>query len=125
MHIVQLDKPLGILEFKNLPFIPKRIYWLSDPETGQIRGNHAHKSLRQFIWAVKGSVEIVLSDGKNFITESICYESQGILLEPGLWRTLKNFSKDSVIVILADRDYIESDYIRNWNEFLEWIKPNA
>lgn len=101
------------------------MYWFSGPEIGKIRGNHAHKTLHQFIWAVKGSVEIELRDGKNCVIEVISHEYQGIYLKPGLWRTLKKFSEDSVIVVLADREYIEADYIRNWSEFLDWIKKHA
>ncbi|MDB4488461.1 FdtA/QdtA family cupin domain-containing protein, partial [bacterium] len=86
------------------------------------RGFHAHKKLQQIAVAVTGSCEMILDDGKE--KESVCLDSstKGLYIGPGFWRVMRNFTPDCVLLVLADRHYDESEYIRNYDEFLEWKK---
>ena len=120
LDLVQDINSLGILEFAVLPFTPKRLYWLSGVAKDHDRGNHAHKKLQQYIWAIRGSVDLELSDGTTTTKFHMTAGGPGLYLKPGLWRVLSNFSTDSLVAVLADKPYEESDYIRSWNTFVEW-----
>jgi dTDP-4-dehydrorhamnose 3,5-epimerase-like enzyme len=121
------DFPDGILVIgeakKNVPFATKRIYYitnLSNPKA--IRGKHAHKKLEQYIFCVSGSFRLHLDDGmtkQNITLDSPYY---GIRLGPKLWHTMTKFSRDCVILVLASDYYDENDYIRDYEQFLEYIK---
>lgn len=107
---------------RHIPFEIKRVYWIHGTQSGVERGFHAHKALRQVAVAVSGSCEMVLDDGKN--TESICMNSPvtGVVIEPGVWHYMKNFSPDCVLLVFADAHYNEADYIRDYNEFIRSTK---
>lgn len=120
LSVIKRDTPLGILEFETLPFLPVRVYWLHNLSAKSVRGFHAHKTLRQFLWAISGKVVIDLRDGKASTRVQIDATSHGLLLEPGLWRELHSFSEDAVILVAASHAYDESDYIRNWDDYLDW-----
>lgn len=111
---------LGVVEFANLPFEPKRIYWLTGVGDDKSRGHHAHKNLRQYFVAIKGTVEIFLSDGVEEFVTTLHADGKAILLTPGLWREVKNFSADAVLLVICDQAYSEDDYIRDFNQFLDW-----
>jgi hypothetical protein len=113
---------LSAIEFESLPFIPKRVYWISDVGLGQTRGSHAHKELSQFIFAIKGSCEINLFDGAKSFDFSLSELGSGVLINPRWWRTLTNFSPGAIIQVLADLPYDENDYIRNLDEFVALAK---
>ena len=115
---------LGILEFSNLPFEPKRIYWLSRVQDGQSRGHHAHRELRQFFVVIEGSVDVILSDGHSEDLYTLRADGYGILLAPGLWRELKNFSLGAVLLVVCDQPFEEGDYIRDFDEYLQWVKDH-
>lgn len=116
---------LSVLEFSKLPWIPKRIYWLSDFVDGAARGNHAHKKLCQVFVAVKGYVTLTICVGDKCETIELTPECGQIQVEPGCWRIISKASKDAVLMVLADAPYDESDYIRNWDEYLEWFANSA
>jgi dTDP-4-dehydrorhamnose 3,5-epimerase-like enzyme len=120
LPVVVREESLGILEFESLPFVPVRVYWLHNLNFGAIRGFHAHKTLRQFMWAISGTVIIKLQDGKESVNVQIESNATGLLLEPGLWRELHSFSQDAVILVAASQAFDESDYIRNWDQYLKW-----
>jgi len=107
---------------KNIPFDIHRIYYLYDIPTGESRGGHAHKELKQLIVAASGSFNVVLSDGKVRRTVTLNRPFNGLLVVPGIWRELDDFSSGSVCLVLASREYDEYDYIREHVDFLKWKK---
>ncbi len=124
---VQLPKianPAGnltaIQQNQDVPFSIKRIYYLYDIPGGQERGAHGHKNLHQLIVAASGSFEVVLTDGKETKSFYLNRPYEGLLIKPGLWRELKNFSSGSVCLVLASDEYSEDDYIRNYEEFKQY-----
>lgn len=103
----------------DIPFEIKRIYYLyMVPEAA--RGAHAHKELKQLLVATSGSVDITLDDGKEKKTFHLDRPWKGLLIVPGLWRDLDNFSGGTVLMCLASEKYDERDYIREYDEFLEF-----
>ncbi|MFA5463831.1 MAG: FdtA/QdtA family cupin domain-containing protein [Dysgonamonadaceae bacterium] len=98
-------------------FDVKRIYYLYDVPIGESRAGHAHKELQQLIIAVRGSFDITLDDGEQKRTFTLNKPYQGLLVVPGIWREIDNFSSDSVCLVLASTYYNEDDYIRDYQEF--------
>lgn len=105
---------------QTVPFEVKRTYYLYDIPGGEERGAHAHKELRQLIIAVSGSFDVVLNDGNVKRTFTLNRPYQGLLVVPGIWRELNNFSSGSVCLVLASMPYEVEDYIRDYEEFLEF-----
>jgi len=106
----------------DLPFDVNRVYYLYDIPGGELRGGHAHKELKQLIIAVSGSFDITLDDGNNKKTVSLNRPYYGLLIVPGIWRELSNFSSGAICLVLASTKYDEKDYIRDYSEFLNWKK---
>lgn len=103
----------------DIPFEIKRIYYLyMVPEAA--RGAHAHKALQQLMIATSGSVHVTLDDGLNKKTFILDKPWKGLLVVPGLWRDLENFSGGAVCMVLASDKYDANDYIRNYNDFLKF-----
>lgn len=107
---------------RTLPFDVKRAYYMYDIPGGAERGAHAHKKLYQLIFAASGSFEVILDDGNVSRTFSLNRPYQGLLVYPGMWRELRNFSSGSVCCVLASDIYDESDYIRDYQVFLDFRK---
>lgn len=106
----------------SVPFSVERIYYLYDVPSNAERGGHAHKELHQLIIAASGSFTIILDDGlgkKSFLLNN---PNIGLLVVPGIWRELRNFSSGSVCLVLASMKYVASDYIRDYHEFLSYKK---
>lgn len=108
---------------KIIPFDVNRIYYLYDIPAGSDRGGHAHKELRQLIIAASGSFKIILDDGLNKREVTLNNPNKALLLPPGLWRELIDFSSGSICLVLASQEYNENDYIRNYQEF-KFFKEN-
>ncbi|WP_308991938.1 FdtA/QdtA family cupin domain-containing protein [Mariniflexile litorale] len=106
----------------NIPFEVKRIYYLYDVPSGEARGGHAHYELEQFIIAASGSFDVIIDDGINKKRVSLNRPNLALHIVPGLWRELDNFSSGSICMVLASHKYEESDYIRDYNEFMELKK---
>jgi len=124
--IIQIDNHhhekgnLSVIENgKTVPFEVKRVYYLYDVPGGESRGGHAHKELRQLIVAASGSFNVTLDDGNVKRTLTLNRPYQGLLIVPGIWRELDDFSSGSVCLVLASHLYDASDYIRDYNDFLK------
>ena len=109
----------------SLPFEVKRIYYLYAIPENQERGAQAHKELFQLLLAASGSFTVELDDGKSTKKVFLNQPSQGLLIKPGIWRNLTDFSFGSTALVLASEYYTETDYIRNYDEFLKYRKMNA
>ena len=105
---------------KTIPFEVKRTYYLYDVPGGGSRGAHAHKELMQLIIAAGGSFDVTLDDGNVKRTVVLNRPYQGLLVVPGIWRDLNNFSAGAVCLVLASERYDENDYIRNYQEYLKY-----
>jgi len=101
----------------NIPFQVKRIYYLYDMPSGEVRGGHAHKALHQLIVATSGSFDVQLDDGFNKRIVRLNRPDYGLLIVPGIWRELFEFSSGSVCLVLASKKFDEADYIREYIEF--------
>jgi dTDP-4-dehydrorhamnose 3,5-epimerase-like enzyme len=114
---------LGVVEGDSeFPFPIKRVYFLHNIPEGAVRGSHAHKNLNQLIIAVSGRLTVTLDDGlspKEFDLETA---EEALTVPPGYWRTLTNFSQGATALVLASEEFTPSDYIRDYDEFVEWAK---
>lgn len=113
---------VAIEECKDIPFKVKRVYYMYDTGKDVVRGRHAHKSLQQVLICVHGSCKIKLDDGKETEAISLNRPDEGIYLANNIWREVFEFSSDAVLMVLASDYYLESDYIRNYDEFLKHVK---
>jgi hypothetical protein len=107
--------------FKNLPFEPKRIFYIYDIPAGEARGAHAHKKCHQFIIAASGSFEVALDDGKNKKTVSLNRPFYGLHIPPGIWAHELNFSSGAICLVLTSNKYDQEDYIREYENFKSYI----
>ena len=101
-------------------FTIERVYYLYDVPGGESRGGHAHRQLYQLIVAASGSFDVIVDDGENKKTVSLNKPNFGLLLTPGIWRELENFSSGAICLVMASTKYDESDYIRDYNDFISW-----
>ena len=116
---------LTFLESNNhVPFQIQRIYYLYDLDASKKRGYHAHKKLKQLIIALSGRFEIYLNDGKKDKTISLESPNIGLFICPMIWREIKSLSSKNVCLVIASEKYQESDYIRNFKEFLKLSSTN-
>ncbi len=113
---------ISLEENKNIPFDIKRVYYIFDTKEGVRRGFHAHKSLEQALICVNGSCDILLDDGKEKIVIKLKNRNEGIYLNKMIWHEMFNFSADCVLMVLASDFYYEEDYIRNYNNFKNYLK---
>jgi len=114
-------------EGKNIPFAIKRFYFITNFEKAEPdleRGGHAHKKTDQAIFCLKGSFCLKLDDGRAKQQFVLDQSSSGVRLGPSLWHSMSQFSKDCVILIIADHGYDQDDYLRNYDDFLEFIKQH-
>lgn len=123
--IVELPRFLdsrGNLSFveqnKHIPFEIKRTYWIYDVPGGENRGGHAFKQTKEFIIALSGGFDVVVSDGKNKKTFNLNRSYYGLYIPNGIWREINNFSTNSVAIEFASTKYDVNDYIRDFNEYM-------
>jgi WxcM-like, C-terminal len=102
---------------KQIPFTIKRVYWIYDVPGGESRGGHGYKTLNEFIIALSGSFDLILHDGEKETKFSLNRSYHGVLIPKMRWRRLENFSTNSLALIVADQEYNEHDYIRDFSEF--------
>ena len=115
--------PFSVVD--DVPFEMKRAYWIYDVPGGESRGGHAHKSLRQLLIPVSGSFKVVLDNGAEKKEVLLNHPWEGLLIVPGIWRTLEDFSSGSVCMCLASDHYDESEYIRDYDEYVKEISSFA
>lgn len=108
-----------IEEYKNIPFKIERVYWIYDVPGGQVRGGHAYKQNQEFIVALSGSFDVILDDGKKKKTFSLNRSYYGLYVPKSLWREMNNFSTNSLALVLASTPYNESDYIYDYEQFIQ------
>ncbi|MCU0359116.1 MAG: FdtA/QdtA family cupin domain-containing protein [Bacteroidia bacterium] len=114
-----------VTNHSEIPFPVKRVFYLYDIPGGESRGAHAHKECHQFLVAVSGAFEVVLDDGKNKRSVHLNNPKTGLHIVPGIWASEVNFSSGSVCLVLASQEYTESDYIRSYNDFLNFKTANG
>lgn len=112
---------VALEEFKDIPFKIKRVYYMYDTAKGITRGYHAHKYLQQILICINGSCKIKLDNGKEKKIVPLEKPYEGLYVSNNMWREMFDFSPDAVLMVLASELYDESDYIRNYDEFLKSI----
>ena len=129
VRIIELPKILdqrGNLSFieenRHIPFSIKRVYWIYDVSGGEIRGGHAFKEQQELIVALSGSFDVVVNDGINIEKHSLNRSYYGLFVPAGIWRHMENFSTNSLALILSSTMFDENDYIRNYENYLQYAK---
>ena len=126
INLPKIADPRGNLTFieggRHVPFQIQRVYYLYDTPGGAERGGHAHKELQQLIVAMSGSFDVILNDGREKKRFHLNRSYYGLYVCPMIWRELDNFSSGSVCMVLASNFYDESDYFRDFQEFLKALK---
>jgi dTDP-4-dehydrorhamnose 3,5-epimerase-like enzyme len=118
------DGCISIAEnFVNIPFAIKRVYYIYNlGDSNALRGMHAHKNLEQVLFCIKGSFTLSLDNGESKTEIIMDKVNKGIYLGIDVWLTMRNFSEDCIILVLASELFNEDDYIRNYDEFINYIK---
>jgi len=126
IDLPKINDPRGNLSFiegnVHIPFNVQRSYWIYDVPGGQMRGGHAYSELQEFIIALSGSFDVVIDDGITKKTISLNRSYYGLYVPPMIWRSLENFSTNSLCLILSSAPYSESLYIRNYDDFIQKSK---
>lgn len=124
LGLPKIEDPRGNLsiieQLKQIPFEIKRTYWIYDVPGGKSRGGHAYKENEEFIVALSGSFDVVLNDGMNEQKFQLNRSYFGLYVPKGMWRTMTNFSTNSLALVLSSTEYDENDYIMDFKEFKEW-----
>lgn len=106
----------------DIDFIIKRVYYIHGNTANFTRGFHAHKELKQLMVCISGSVEVELNDGTDIEIHQLDSHDKGLLIDFPAWRVLRNFTKDALVVVFANELFSEDDYIKNYDEFLDYTK---
>ena len=123
INLPKIEDPRGNLSFieeeQHIPFKIERTYWIYDVPGGQVRGGHAFETQQEFIVALSGSFDVLVDDGKEQKTYSLNRSYNGIYLPAGIWRQMKNFSTNSLAMVLSSTLFCEDDYIRDYKVFFK------
>jgi len=124
IDLPKMEDPRGNLTFieedNHIPFKIERVYWIYDVPGGQIRGGHAFKVQQEIVIALSGSFDVVVDSGSEKRTYSLNRSYYGLYIPAGLWRQMKNFSTNSLAMVITSTTFSEIDYIRNYDEFLKY-----
>lgn len=124
LGLPKIEDPRGNLsiieQFKQIPFEIKRTYWIYDVPGGMNRGGHAYKENEEFIVALSGSFDVVLDDGKQEQKFQLNRSYFGLYVPKGMWRTMTNFSTNSLALVLSSTEYNENDYVSDYKEYKAW-----
>lgn len=110
--------------FQQIPFGIKRTYWIYDVPGGESRGGHAYRTNQEFVIALSGAFDVVVDDGSQKKTFSLNRSYYGLYIPAGLWRTMENFSTNSLALEFSSEHYSQEDYVRNYEQFL-FLKRHA
>ena len=113
---------VALEEFRNIPFDIRRVYYMYDTVPEAVRGKHAHKSLEQILICVHGSCRVLLDNGTEKETVVLDKPFEGLYISNIIWREMFDFSADAVLMVLASDYYDETDYIRDYDEFLAFLR---
>ena len=113
---------VALEEFDDIPFEIKRVYYMYDTKEGVHRGFHAHKNLEQILICIHGSCDVLLDNGKQKKIVSLEKPYEGLYVPNNMWREMYNFSSDAILLVLASEIYDESDYIRDYQEYIAYKK---
>jgi dTDP-4-dehydrorhamnose 3,5-epimerase-like enzyme len=116
---------IAIEEYNDVPIEIKRIYYIYDNDANITRGFHAHKNLEQILICLKGSCKIKIDNGFNSKIIELKEADQGLYIGPLIWREMYDFSKGTILLVLASKLYSEKDYIRNYKEFIAYVKKEG
>jgi dTDP-4-dehydrorhamnose 3,5-epimerase-like enzyme len=126
INLPKIEDPRGNLTFieggNHIPCQIKRVYWIYDVPGGQVRGGHAFKEQKEFIVALSGSLDVVVSDGKEEQTYHLNRSYYGLYIPNELWRQMKNFSTNALALVLSSTEFSEEDYIRDYENFKKYLK---
>lgn len=109
-------------EFYDVPFAVKRAYWIQDFVPSSVRGNHAHRNLNQIMILLKGSLELTLNRGGEVSQVNLENPGDHALIPNATWRSFSTRDSQTVVLVLADEHFDASDYIRNYEEYLDWFR---
>jgi hypothetical protein len=115
---------IAVLEKDTLPFEMKRVYYLFDVPSTAKRGGHAHKAQLELLIPLSGSFDVVLKNGTTQQTVSLNKPDKGLLIKANTWRELENFSSGSVCLVISSGEFLESDYIRDYEDYISYVSTN-
>lgn len=125
MQTIQDDGELSIVEVgKQLPFSIQRIYTIDHCVPNLVRGHHAHKKTYQAFFCLRGSVDLMLDNGMQKETVHLDTPHIGVHIAPKVWHEMKNITNETLLLVLASELYDEKDYIRDYQDFLLYIKDS-
>lgn len=113
---------IALEENKNIPFEVKRVYFMYDTKEGVHRGFHAHKSLKQVLFCPCGACTVMLDSGREKVHVRLDKPTEGLVIEANTWREMYDFTPNAVLMVLASDYYDESDYIRDYDTFLKYVR---
>ena len=122
IHGDERGQLVALEEMKDIPFKVKRVYYMYDTKAGVRRGFHAHKCLEQILICIHGSCKILMDNGDEKAEVLLDKPYEGLYISNAIWREMFDFSSDAVLMVLASEYYDESDYIRDYDEFLGYRK---
>ena len=118
----------GTLSFfeseRHIPFDIRRVYYIYDVQGNSRRGFHAHRELQQVLFCIHGSCKLLLDNGTERVDVLLDDPAEGLLIENPIWREMYDFSPGAVLLVMASQYYDEADYIRDYDEFLAFLKEN-
>lgn len=112
---------IALEEGEEIPFCVRRVYYIFDTIEGVRRGFHAHKDLQQILVCVSGACKVLLDDGSERAVVDLDNPSKGLYVSHNMWREMFDFSSNAVLLVLASLPYDEADYIRNYDDFLNYV----
>ncbi|UKK59607.1 FdtA/QdtA family cupin domain-containing protein [Prevotella communis] len=129
LSLPKISDPRGNLsiieQIKQVPFEIKRVHWVYDVPGGYDRGGHAYKETEEFIVALSGSFDVVIDDGRVKTTYQLNRSYFGLYVPKGMWRTMTNFSTNSLALVLSSTEYDENDYVSDYKEYKAWRSDSS